>query len=72
MTHSAKTKRYTLTLLESTLDEVDGIAADEGVTTVNILRRFVRLGLLVTKAQRTSGASLIIREDGQDKHILIV
>lgn len=71
MTHSVKMKRSTLLLSESIFAEVGKIAADEGVPTMEILRRFVKLWLLVTEAQK-SGAELIIKENGEEKHILIL
>jgi len=49
---STKTlKRYNLSIPEELFDEVEVIAKSHDTTVVDILRRFIKLGLLATKIQ---------------------
>lgn len=44
-------KRYTLVIPQELYDEVEKLAKDEGVTVIEILRLYIRLGLLASKGE---------------------
>ena len=65
-------KRYSLILPEGMLHEVQDLADQQHTTVVEIVRRFIRLGLLATRIQETPGAALIIREGDREREILLL
>lgn len=65
-------KRYNLALPEELFEEVADIAKRHDTTVVDILRRFIKLGLLATKIQETENAALLIREGNTERHILLL
>jgi predicted DNA-binding protein len=68
----SKTKRYTLVLPDQVFEQVEQLAKSEGTTIVTIVRKFIKLGLLVTEIQLDPDASIIIREGEDEKHLLIL
>lgn len=67
-----KTKRYNLVIQQDIFDKVENIADKEGVTTLDMLKRFVRFGLFVSKLKFENGDGLLIRQEGKlDKHLFI-
>jgi ATP-dependent Clp protease ATP-binding subunit ClpA len=65
-------KRYSLVLPESLFDQVQALADREQTTVVDVMRRFIKLGLLATEIQATPGSALIIREGGKERELLIL
>ena len=65
-------KRYNLVLPEDLFEEVQRLADRQQTTVVELLRRFTKLGLLVTQIQETPGAALIIREGDREREILLL
>ena len=66
-------RRYQLTLPNHLFEGVQWIARREDVTLLEVLRRFVKLGLLVDELGEREGASLIIREaDGSEREVLLI
>ncbi len=66
-------RRYQLTLPNHLFEGVQWIARREDVTLLEVLRRFVKLGLLVDEISERQGASLIIREaDGSEREVLLI
>ena len=61
-------KRYNLVLPEALFNEVQKIADAEHTTVVDLLRRFIKLGLLATQPNVT----LIIREGGRERELLLL
>jgi len=68
----AKMKRYNLALPELVFQEVQTIADERGVSVVDVLRGFVKLGLLAVKIENDPGASLIYREGDREQRILLL
>jgi hypothetical protein len=64
-------KRYNLVLPESLYHEVQSLANKEHTTVIDLLRRFIKLGLLVTKLTQDENASLIIREGDKEREIIL-
>ena len=65
-------RRYSLVLPEDLFQKVQQLAESEQTTVVELLRRFTRLGLLVTEIQNTPGASLVIRQPDNTEQRLVV
>ena len=59
---SNKKKRYNLVLPEDLFDEVGKAADARHTTVVEMIRRFITLGLLAIDLDETPGAALLIRE----------
>lgn len=64
--------RYSLVLPADLYDRIKSIAEEEQTTVLEIMKRFLRLGLVATQAQRNGSAQLILREGDRDREILLV
>jgi ATP-dependent Clp protease ATP-binding subunit ClpA len=65
-------KRYNLALPEDLYAEVQSLADRQHTTVVELLRRFIKLGLLATAVQERRDAALIIREGDKEREILLL
>lgn len=65
-------KRYNLVLPEELFNEVQRIADDRQTSVVDILRRFIKLGLLADRIEKSPGSALIIREGDIERQIILV
>jgi len=65
-------KRYNLVLPEELFDEIQQIADNRQTSVVDILRRFIKLGLLADQIERSPDSGLFIREGNIEKHIILV
>lgn len=73
MTLSKKrVKRYSLVLPEAVFDEIQRVADEQQTTVVEIIRKFIKLGLIATEIEKDSSAALIIREGDKEKEILLI
>jgi hypothetical protein len=69
---SIATKRYNLILPEELLNEVQMVADRHHTTALEILRRFVKLGLLVAKAEEAPDKEFILREGDKEQRLLLL
>ena len=65
-------KRYSLVLPEELFDAVQELANRRQTTVVDIIRRFIKLGLIAARIEDTPGAALIIREGDTEREIIFV
>lgn len=65
-------KRYNLVLPEELFNEIQKVAEDRHTTVVEMLRRFIKLGLLAVQLEETSSAALIIREGDHERQIMLI
>jgi len=65
-------KRYNLVLPEELFGEVEKIAEKRQTTVVDILRRFIKLGLLATQIEETPDSALLIREGNVERQIIFM
>jgi hypothetical protein len=72
VTKQTELKRYNLTLPAELFDEIQQLADERHTTVVDLLRRFIKLGLLAIKLEEDPDAALIIREGDQERQILIL
>lgn len=62
-------KRYNLKMSQSLYDELDQLATVRGVAVVDVIRAFIKLGLLANKP----GNELLVREpDGTERTLEII
>lgn len=66
------TKRFNLTLPEQLYQEMQRIADEQNTTVVELLRRFVKLGLLAIKLQESPDSGLIVREGNQEHKVMLL
>jgi hypothetical protein len=63
-------KRYSLVLPEPSFIEVQRIAENEHTTILDLIRRFIKIGLLL--ARLSPDAEIIIREDDKETKLLFL
>lgn len=66
------TKRYNLLMPTILFDEVQSIADQQHITVLELLRHFIRIGLVVAKIAQNPNASIIIREGDREKEIVFI
>lgn len=66
------TKRYTAAFPVALFREVEALADERGVSVLELLRQFIRLGLFVAKVEATPGAMVVVREDGQERQLVLL
>ncbi len=65
-------KRYNLVLPMDLFNAIQQIADEEQTTVVEMLRRFIKLGLIAIDIARDPNSKLIIREGNRDQEILLL
>ena len=65
-------KRYNLALPVDVFDAVKDVAEKRKSTVLEVLRKFVKIGLLVAEIEETPGASLYIREGEAERQIIAI
>ena len=64
-----KTKRYNLSIPKCLMDQVDEVAVKKHTSKVNIIKKFLELGLMIESGQK----KLFIKEkDGKEIQALIL
>ena len=70
--NAEKLKRYTLVIPDELYNEVQEIANQRHTTVVDLLRRFIKLGLIAIQAGENPDMALIIRDGDKEKEILLL
>ena len=70
--NSATLKRYNLALPEDLFNEIQKLADSQHITVLELLRRFIKLGLLVSKIQENPDSALFIREGENEREIVFL
>lgn len=65
-------KRYNLVLPEDLFNEVQKVADSRQTTVVDILRRFIKLGLLAAQIEESPDSTFLIRQGNVEKQIILV
>ena len=63
-------KRYNLVLPEALYNDVQALAKNENVSVLELLKRFIKIGLVLTKI--SPDASIIIREGGKERELILL
>jgi hypothetical protein len=53
-------------------DELQTIADERHSTVLEVMKQFIRLGLLVSKAEKASDAAVIIREGERERELMLI
>ncbi len=73
LANQGKLKRYNLILPEDLYDAVQKIAEEQHMMVIEVLRKFIRLGILAADVGKDPDSKLIIREAGKmDREILLL
>jgi hypothetical protein len=64
-------KRYNLAVPTDMFDQLEELAEKRGTTVVELLRRFITLGLIVVQTQ-ADGGEFLIREGDSERQIILV
>lgn len=64
-------KRYSLVLPIDIWDELEKVAAENGTTIIELIRRYLKLGLLVSQAEKKHQA-LLLRDDDKREEIRLL
>ena len=70
--HVPGLKRYNLVLPEDLFTALQELADQRQTTVVDLIRRFIKLGLIAAKVEDTPGAALIIREGDTEQRIILL
>ena len=65
-------KRYSLVLPEDLFTALQQLADQRQTTVVDLIRRFIKLGLIAAKIEDTPGAALIIREGDTEREVILL
>ena len=65
-------KRYNLVVPQTLFDEVQKIALERHTAVIEVLKQFIRLGLVVDKVEKSPEASLIIREGDKERELVLL
>ena len=68
----SKVYRYNLALPKELFDELKVAADERGMTVVEVLRKFIKFGLLALDTQDKPGSALIIREGDTERQIMML
>jgi hypothetical protein len=67
-----ETKRFNLLLPQVLFDELEAVAERRHTSVVELLRRFIKLGLIADQIEMSPDAELIIREGDVERRILLI
>ena len=65
-------KRYSLVLPEDLFTALQTLADQRQTTVVDLIRRFIKLGLIAAKVEDTPGVALLIREGETEREIILL
>ncbi|HEY0070711.1 MAG TPA: hypothetical protein VGE04_12160 [Chloroflexia bacterium] len=65
-------KKYQIVVPESLFEEIEKIADSRQTTVIDIIRRFLKLGILTAKIENTPNAGLFIREGESEREIILL
>lgn len=65
-------KRYNLVIPTTLYEEVEALAKANHTTVVEVLRKFIRLGLVAHAVQESKDSQLIIRDGESERELLIL
>ena len=65
-------KRYSLVLPEDLFTAIQTLADQRQTTVVDLIRRFIKLGLIAARIEDTPGAALIIRDGDTEQQVIFL
>lgn len=70
--NSREVKRYQLVMPQTLYSRVQAAAEERDVTVVQLLRAFIKLGLMVLEAEKDPTGQLILRTEDGEKQLVLV
>lgn len=67
-----KTKRYNLMLPIGLYDQLHVLAEEQNTVVLELLKRFIRMGLAITELSQSSDARFIIREGDKERELIFL
>jgi hypothetical protein len=67
-----KTKRYNLVLPDELYGELQNLADRRSLSVIDVMRKFIQIGMIVDKASTMPNTKILIRENNVDREIVIV
>ena len=67
-----KTKRYNLVLPEKLFTEVEQVASKNEMKVVDVIRRFIKLGLVISSVEDDPDAIFLIRQGDREREITFI
>jgi hypothetical protein len=65
-------KRYNLVLPGHLYEEVQTLADEQNTSVLDLLKRFIKIGLLVAKLSQSPDTALIIREGDREREVMFM
>jgi hypothetical protein len=65
-------RRYHLVLPEPLFDQIQKVAKVKQTTVLEVMKRFIKIGLLAEQVANKPGSSFVIKEGENERHILFV
>lgn len=65
-------KHYNLALPSNLFDEVYALAKDERVSVLELLKRFIKVGLIITKVTRSPDTHIIIQQGDRERELVLI
>lgn len=72
MNKNGAMKRYNLVLPEDLFQEVQHLADERQTSVVDLLRRFIKLGLLAANLENDQDSALLIRQGEETRQIVLL
>lgn len=63
-------KRYSLVVTGSLFNDVQRTAEEEHTSIIDLLRRYIKLGLFISKIANNPDAQIIVRKNGKEQEIV--
>ena len=69
----ADVKRYNMVLPEKVYEDLKTVADMHSITIAEVLRKYIKLGLIASEIEETPGLDLVLREEGKpDKTLVLI
>lgn len=65
-------KRYNLALPQELFDELQGIAEDQCTTVLEVIKKFIKIGLISVNIQKDPDSKLIIRQKDKERELAFI
>ncbi|MBN1994504.1 MAG: hypothetical protein JW953_17535 [Anaerolineae bacterium] len=65
-------KRYNLVLPEEMFNAVKRVADAQQTSIVEVIRKFIKLGLMVFEMQETAEITLVVKKGGEEQKIILL
>ena len=72
MDASKNLKRYNMVLPETLYIELQDVAKENDITVVELLRRFIKLGLVVHNVSKDPSAAFLIRNGDTEREVMFI